>query len=183
MLILNVSCQESQSKLKLADLNLKKTWNTLKKHSLIKSKKYLIVNKEDKLIYLCRGEEVLNTFRITIGEEPGNKLSSGDNRTPEGIFLIESIENSENWVYDDGDTTGGIPGAYGPWFIRLKVPGFKGIGIHGFMHDDHLGKRASHGCIRLNNEELITLKEYVEPGIPVLILPGSEDIKANKLNN
>lgn len=78
------------------------------------------------------------------------------------------------------DTTNPIVGAYGPWFIRLKVPGFQGIGIHGFYHDEDIGGRASRGCIRLNNEHLQEVVDFVEIGMPVLIIPGEDDIKVNK---
>lgn len=141
---------------------------------------FLVINKKTKELIVYDDYKVSDTYLVTIGKKPGNKIFSGDNRTPEGIFLVKSIENSSNWVYDyKNDTLDPIVGAYGPWFIRLNVPGFNGIGIHGFYHDQDLGERASHGCIRLNNEELEQVVEFVKPGMPVIIIPGDKDMDIN----
>lgn len=43
------------------------------------------------------------------------------------------------------------------------------IYIHGTNHESHLGSAASHGCIRMGNEEVIALFDAVEPGTPVFI--------------
>lgn len=144
---------------------------------------FLIINKSEKKLYLYEDYDKVNSYLITIGKKPGNKRKPGDNRTPEGIFIIKSIDNSSNWVYDyPNDTLDPIRGAYGPWFIRLDVPGFDGIGIHGFFHDNALGERASHGCVRLNNEELEDIVNFVLPGMPVIILPGEKDLNINGAN-
>ncbi len=144
---------------------------------------FLIINKSEKELYMYEDFEKVNSYLITIGKKPGNKRKSGDSRTPEGVFIVKSIDNSSNWVYDyPNDTLDPIMGAYGPWFIRLEVPGFNGIGIHGFFHDDALGERASHGCVRLNNEELEDIVNFVKPGMPVIILPGEKDLDINGAN-
>lgn len=41
--------------------------------------------------------------------------------------------------------------------------------IHGTNHEDELGKPASHGCIRMKNEEVAELFEAVDIGTPVVI--------------
>lgn len=141
---------------------------------------FLMINKKTKELIVFEDYKIVDSYSVTIGKKPGNKIFSGDNRTPEGIFLIKSIENSSHWVYDyKNDTLDPIKGAYGPWFIRINVPGFNGIGIHGFYHDQELGERASHGCIRLNNEELKQVVDFVKPGMPVVILPGENDLVIN----
>lgn len=141
---------------------------------------FLVLDKKTKQLTIFDNYQKTVSFTVTIGKKPGNKIFSGDNRTPEGIFLIKSIENSSNWVYDyKNDTLEPIVGAYGPWFIRINVPGFNGIGIHGFYHDQDLGERASHGCIRLNNEELAQVVDFVKPGMPVVIIPGDKDMDIN----
>lgn len=55
--------------------------------------------------------------------------------------------------------------------MRLKVPGFRSIGIHGTNEPESIGTRASQGCVRLRNEEIVRLKELVRVGTPVEILP------------
>ncbi|MDE5686373.1 MAG: L,D-transpeptidase, partial [Paramuribaculum sp.] len=44
------------------------------------------------------------------------------------------------------------------------------IGIHGTNEPESIGTRASMGCVRLHNDELLRLKELVKVGTPVEIL-------------
>ena len=66
---------------------------------------------------------------------------------------------------------GPIPDAYGPWFLRLDVPGFRDIGIHGTPFPESIGTRATEGCIRLRNEDILDLKPRIKLGTVVIILP------------
>lgn len=75
-----------------------------------------------------------------------------------------------------GDGKGEIRGAYGSHFIRLKTPGHCGIGIHGTHDPASIGTRATEGCVRLNNSDLLELvKKYVYVGMPVVILTSEAD--------
>lgn len=109
---------------------------------------------------------------VATGRNSGQKRKVGDMRTPEGLFPVQSVHDASYWQpYRDkktGDTVG-----YGPWFIRLKTPPWSGIGIHGTDegHLSEIGTDASHGCIRMKNEDLLRIKEVVRPGQKVLIVP------------
>ena len=41
--------------------------------------------------------------------------------------------------------------------------------IHGTKHEDKIGTAASHGCVRMRNEDVIELFELVDEGTPVVI--------------
>lgn len=41
--------------------------------------------------------------------------------------------------------------------------------IHGTKHEDKIGTAASHGCVRMRNEDVIELFEMVDEGTPVVI--------------
>src|SRR4029077_20153930 len=41
--------------------------------------------------------------------------------------------------------------------------------IHGTKHEDKVGTVASHGCVRMRNEDVIELFEMVDEGTPVVI--------------
>ena len=41
--------------------------------------------------------------------------------------------------------------------------------IHGTKHEDMIGTVASHGCVRMRNEDVIELFEMVDKGTPVVI--------------
>lgn len=123
-------------------------------------KYWILINKGQYRLSLYRGRDLVKTYNVAIGKNPGNKRRVGDNRTPEGQFRVLSIENASGWKHDFGDGKGEIAGAYGPWFIRLDTGGWKGIGIHGTHAPDSLGTMASEGCIRMNNDEIRDLKNY-----------------------
>ena len=101
----------------------------------------------------------------------GPKERRGDHRTPEGTFKITQLLNARGLSHDFGDGKGPIRNAYGPWFLRLGVPGYIDIGIHGTHLPESIGTRATEGCIRLTNEDITDLKARVHVGTPVIILP------------
>lgn len=148
----------------------------------IENSNFIIINKDDfsLKLYSYTGQ-LLSTNKVAIGKNYGNKNIIGDNKTPEGVFNIQSIEDAKDWEYDfENDTLGSLKGAYGPWFIRLYVPGSKGIGIHGTLNNKSLGTRDSHGCIRMNNDSLSVLKSKISINTTVVIVPSSYDLLVNK---
>lgn len=108
---------------------------------------------------------------VCVGRNLGQKQRPGDCRTPEGQFEITQIVDASSWTHDFGDGAGERRGAYGPWFMRLRTPGHRGIGIHGTCFPETTGTRASEGCIRLRNRDLERLKPLVAVGTQVTITP------------
>ncbi|MGX8713178.1 MAG: L,D-transpeptidase [bacterium] len=147
----------------------------------IKNARFIIVDKSTMTLALFdyRGEEMM-CFPMACGKVYGDKQKRGDMRTPEGIFHIESIEDASNWTHDFGGGKGEIDGAYGTLFIRLACPGHKGIGIHGTHLPESLGTRASEGCIRLDNNDIVQLARYVHTGMVVAIIPSADDAVYNQ---
>lgn len=131
------------------------------------------------LCIIAKNGSVLREFPVAVGTGLGNKIKIGDMKTPEGVFKVQEIADSRDWKYDfTDDSLGLVKGAYGPWFIRLDVPGQKGIGIHGTYDNTTIGKRISHGCVRMKNADIEYLKKIVQIGTPVLITPGLKDYQA-----
>ncbi len=147
----------------------------------ISNAKFIIVDKESLSLklYDYAGIE-LNSYGISCGKKLGNKKVIGDLKTPEGIFHITEIEEASSWGHDFKDGKGRIEGAYGPWFLRLEVPGHKGIGIHGTHKPESIGTRDTEGCIRLNNEDIEDLKNKVNIGMVVIVLPSLGDLSASQ---
>ncbi|MDR0995437.1 MAG: L,D-transpeptidase [Tannerella sp.] len=142
--------------------------------------RFLVVSKEDMKLYVFdyAGKQ-LAAYPCACGAGYGNKCKMGDKRTPEGIFHVEEIQASSGWSHDFHDGNGSIQGAYGPYFIRLYVPGQSGIGIHGTHDPNSLGSRATEGCIRLENKNVRQLVGYVKSGTVVVITPSSLDMEAD----
>ena len=136
----------------------------------------IVVSKQDMRlrVYDYKGTRLMD-YGIACGKNFGQKNKVGDMKTPEGMFFVQSIEDAAERTHDFGDGRGEIQGAYGPYFIRLDTPGNKGIGIHGTHDPLSIGTRATEGCIRLNNNDLVELVNVVRPGMMVLVTTSFED--------
>lgn len=44
------------------------------------------------------------------------------------------------------------------------------IYIHGTAHEDHIGKKSSHGCIRMKNQDILELFKHSQINMPVIIM-------------
>ena len=138
------------------------------------NRNFIVINKpEQKLRVFDKDACVIAEYDVAVGTNYGDKKSAGDCRTPEGVFTIKSIEASQHYHYDFNDGRGLVKGAYGPRFIRLTVPGNNSIGIHGTLpeHQSTIPGRASHGCIRMKNNDVLELCKYVHKGMKVVIIP------------
>ncbi|MDR3264368.1 MAG: L,D-transpeptidase [Synergistaceae bacterium] len=131
--------------------------------------RWIRISKRTYHLYLYRGHSVESSFDIAVGMISGDKQQVGDNRTPEGVFRVQSIENASAWSHDFRDGNGVIRGAYGPWFIRLRAKNWRGIGIHGTHDPESIGTMVSEGCIRMQNEELEMLKQVARKNMKVVI--------------
>lgn len=110
-------------------------------------------------------------YGVALAARYGKKTKNGDGKTPEGAFRINQLLNSRGLSHDFCDGKGPVAGAYGPWFLRLDVPGTRQIGIHGTHKPESIGTRDTEGCIRLRNEDIIDLKQRVSVGTWVFITP------------
>lgn len=144
----------------------------------IENSSFIIISKEELnlSVYNYKGKKIAD-YPVAIAKNYGNKETKGDMRTPEGIFRISDIENSDDWGHDFKDGKGKIVGAYGPFFIRLLTPGHSGIGIHGTHDSNSIGTRATEGCIRLKNSDLEKLVKQVRVGDVVVITPSKYDVE------
>ncbi|WP_155923394.1 L,D-transpeptidase [Bacteroides sp. 14(A)] len=142
----------------------------------------ILISKQEMKLRLIdyKGQEIF-CAPVATGKNVGDKRKQGDMRTPEGVFQVSDIQRATDWKHDFGDGKGEIDGAYGDFFIRLLVPGHKGIGIHGTHLPESIGTRASEGCIRMYNEDLKKLVSLIYPPLTVVVTPGIEDEAANHL--
>lgn len=149
----------------------------------IANARFIIVDKEKLLLHLMdyNGNEI-KSYGICCGKNYGNKQVYGDMKTPEGIFHITDIEDASSWGHDFKDGKGRIEGAYGPWFLRLAVPNQKGIGIHGTHKPESIGTRDTEGCIRLSNQDIEELKQQINVGMVVIVLPSYKDLATINTN-
>ncbi len=143
---------------------------------------FIIVDKQSMhvILYDKYGREQ-KSYLMACSRKYGTKHKRRDNRTPEGFFTAGGVYDSTDWLYtnDDGYTSP-AKGQFGPRFIRVKNPVSSQIGIHGTSARHSPGRRASHGCIRLLNENILELVKYVHAGMPIIVNPSDRDQAVNK---
>jgi hypothetical protein len=97
--------------------------------------------------------------------------------TPNGEWTIDRKAEDPTWYNPALDSWGAglpavIPGGPGnPMGTRalyITAPGL--IRIHGTSSPDSIGRYASHGCIRMHNEQIEQLYELVPVGTKVIIM-------------
>lgn len=134
----------------------------------------ILIKKSAFRLYLLADGDVVNSWPIALGKNEGQKRVSGDMKTPNGSFPIDEVLDSSYWTHDFHDGKGEIEGAYGPYFISLDTSALSGgawdgIGIHGTHDPTSIGTHASEGCIRMHNNDLLTLKNQISVGTQVTI--------------
>ena len=144
--------------------------------------RFLICDKSKMQVGLYNKYGILEKeYGMACARNYGTKHRKADSRTPEGFFSVEGIYNSTDWLFtNDAGYTSPAKGQYGPRFIRVRTPVSMQIGIHGTSAPWSIGRRASHGCMRLTNENILDLVKYVEADMPVIINPGATDKAVNE---
>ena len=133
---------------------------------------FIVIDKQAfKLTLVDEAGQPIKEYGISCAINYGPKKVRGDHKTPEGTFKINELLNAKGLSHDFKDGKGPVKDAYGPWFLRLDVPGFWDIGIHGTPFPESIGTRATEGCIRLRNEDILDLKPRIKLGTVVIILP------------
>jgi lipoprotein-anchoring transpeptidase ErfK/SrfK len=117
----------------------------------------------DRTVYVYRGEVLETSYPVAIGR-PGWE-------TPTGEFEVFSQVVEPGWTNPiTGETM--APGAENPLgdrWIAFWTDGTNDIGFHGTPDRDSVGKAASHGCIRMYDEDVRELFDMVALGTPVIV--------------
>ena len=159
-----------------------------------KKNTFIVISKKEQRLYVygtVAGDTLLLAkYPACLSLNKGQKQRRGDMKTPScpasKPFYIKAIKPASSWYHDFKDGRGSIK-AYGAWFLSLHTPGHSGIGIHGSTNNEKsVPGRASEGCIRLRDPDIIQLKErYAHLNMPVIIKDEDEDawrweLKAHK---
>jgi hypothetical protein len=144
--------------------------------------KYVVIDVDVNELRFMDGEQVL--WRAPVGTGTGFRLTTNSGRdwqfnTPSGTMYVQYKEQNPTWFIPDW------------WFIENRRPippqgspdrkqeGGLGaaavylgneLAIHGTDKPELLGRRVSHGCIRLSNANALRLFHNVQIGTPVIIV-------------
>ena len=145
-------------------------------------------------LYLKKNDDLIKSYPIS-SSKYGEGSTENSNMTPLGLHVIKekigtdvpintlfisrintkrtvNIENSRNKTKDDHITSRIL------WLDGLEEGKNKGQGvdsysryiyIHGTHEEGLIGEKASHGCIRMLNNDVIDLYDYVNIGTEVYI--------------
>lgn len=133
----------------------------------------LVVDTSRSTLYVyenVKGEpRYVTDFYVTIGKLGTEKVATGDQRTPIGVYFIQA--NLPKNQLADMYGSGAFPLSYpNEWDKKNNRTG-SGIWLHGTPSDTYSRPpRASNGCVVLNNDDLTKLAPYLQVGItPVII--------------
>ncbi len=136
----------------------------------------IIVLKEERKLILYQGDQVLKTYRISLGSQPiGAKTTQGDGRTPEGRYRI-CARNPHSRYYLSFKISYPAPRDRTVARKRGVKPGGD-IMIHGlpnklgFLGRSHRFMDWTDGCIAVTNKEMDELWRAVPLGTPIEIRP------------
>lgn len=134
------------------------------------NRKVILIEKKTDRLFLVNIQDntpvIVSEYPVVTGQNNGDKLREGDQRTPEGIYFIQKYippEKLNTLLFGDG----AFPINYPNLVDRIHGKTGHGIWIHG--RGKLTNGRRTNGCISLSNKDLGTLKEYLMPGFPVVI--------------
>ena len=140
---------------------------------------WIQVNKEQLRLSLYKGREVQKSWYVSIGKGKGTeKTSRMDLITPAVTYTIyRVVEDASKLVFDpkwfaeEGEPQEGVYGTklisfYNKWQIA----------VHGTNAPWSVGRRATHGCIRMRNKEIEDLTTYVKPKMKIEIVEKNQSL-------
>lgn len=141
----------------------------------LKADRILVLKKERKMT-LYKGDKQLKTYKISLGPEPeGPKIQRGDNKTPEGKYIISGRNPKSKFHLS-------LRISYPNKADRARArklgvnPGGD-IMIHGlpngmaWVGKTHLLSDWTAGCIAVTSEEIQEIWKAVPDGTPIEIKP------------
>ena len=149
---------------------------------LVPNQPYIVVDTARNHLYIKRRDQVMldalaSTGSGTILDKPGEAKGQWIFDTPRGEFAVQSKLVNPVWVKPDwAFIEEGLaipktaadrvePGVLGDYALGFG----KGYFIHGTLYPRLLGKNVTHGCIRLNDEDLKSVYRLARVGTPIMI--------------
>jgi L,D-transpeptidase ErfK/SrfK len=128
----------------------------------VQAARHITVNIPEYRLNLIENNKVLKTYIVAVGTQY--------EQTPTGIYRILSKEEFPTW-FPGSKFEDQTPVPYGPdnplgtrWLEFQPT-----FGIHGTNKGWDINYPVSGGCIRMHNQDVQELYEYVEVGTPVII--------------
>jgi lipoprotein-anchoring transpeptidase ErfK/SrfK len=113
----------------------------------------IIISIPDHKLALVDGDRVVKVYGIAVGKR--------STPSPAGVFQVVNRLDHPTWHNHGHPVRPGPANPLGTRWLGLSAPGY---GIHGTNKPSSIGKSASHGCIRMRNQDVEELFTLVEIG-------------------
>ena len=142
-------------------------------------KKFITISQKSFKLKLWKQDEGGNQLKVIA--EYDVAVGTNDHPTPKGYFVMTAKAKNPAWYPPDSDWVGpelrdenGVPIPIKGGVKENPIRGAflalgDGIGIHGTFNVDSIGTKASHGCIRVTEEQALELYRRVPEGTIVRI--------------
>jgi hypothetical protein len=136
----------------LAEEKLRHDEAANKKEDLAQVRK-IVISIEDRKLALLVGDKTIKVWDTAVG--------AASTPSPNGNYTIANRLKKPEWYHQGKVTPPGPSNPLGSRWLGLSI---KGYGIHGTNAPKSIGKKASHGCIRMRNSDVEELFELVKTG-------------------
>lgn len=143
-------------------------WDVLLSSNSEAPSKFVAVNKSTQTFYMLRHESPIQVsfqYPCTTGQAKGDKIREGDLKTPEGVYFVTAHRRGGMDFKLYGDLA--FPLDFPNPVDRLNGKTGKGIWIHG--RGEPIEPRETKGCVALYNPDILSMKNDVPVGTPVVI--------------
>ncbi|MCL2931487.1 MAG: L,D-transpeptidase [Trichodesmium sp. MAG_R03] len=125
----------------------------------------VILRLGERRVYVYEGEEEIASYPVAVGK-PGWETPTGNFKV---IQLVENPQWQNPWTGEI--MPAGVNTALGLRWIGFWTDGKDTIGFHGTPTIESIGYAASHGCVRMYNEDVVKLFKKVQVGTQVVVEP------------
>lgn len=128
--------------------------------------KVLLVHIGENKLYLYEGGKITHSWTVATGQP--------EYPTPTGTYSVTEKRYMPTWINPAPDTWGASlpdeipPGPGNPLGLRAINWSAPAIRFHGTEATYSLGYNASHGCVRMANEDVIQLYDMIDVGTPIV---------------
>jgi lipoprotein-anchoring transpeptidase ErfK/SrfK len=128
--------------------------------------KVLLVRIGENKLYLYEDGKITHSWPVATGQP--------EYPTPTGLFEVTEKRYMPTWINPSPDTWGADmpaeipPGLANPLGLRAINWSAPAIRFHGTQALYSLGYNASHGCVRMANDDVIELYDLIDVGTPIV---------------